>query len=227
MTTFRYSRYVALGLLATLPLAAFAQQPDADAARAAADAKMRDALRTSMLEARKTKAELTEALAALETKNVEVDALRKTAAADAKKNADAAQLAAKKLAELESRLTAKTREAEKLAAGLAEWRDTAGKAVELGNRTEAERVRLAALSDRLTVRLADREAKNVALITLSQEILKRFENYGLGRAIAGREAFTGLARVELQTLAQDYADKIADQKVIPGTPAPNETPAAQ
>ena len=68
----------------------------------------------------------------------------------------------------------------------------------------------------------DREAKNLALYNLGNEILTRYEKYGLGEALAAKEPFTGVTRVKLQELVQDYRDKISDQRVTPGEvpPAP-------
>ncbi len=64
-------------------------------------------------------------------------------------------------------------------------------------------------------KLADREAKNRELYKLASEILTRYEKFGLGDALAAREPFTGIARVKLENLVQDYSDKIADQRAKP------------
>lgn len=212
-------RLSALAGLALLPVAAFAQQP---AGPSPAEAKLREALRASTLEVRAARTETSEVRAELDTTKTDLVALKKKSEASAKKSATEAAEAAALIKSLEEKLNLKTKEGEKLAAALNEWRDNAVKAVELGRKTEAERARLEALANRLLVRVADREAKNIELVRLSREILKRYEDFGLGRAIAGREPFIGLARVDLQTLVQDYGDKIADGKVIPGTPAPGE-----
>jgi hypothetical protein len=50
---------------------------------------------------------------------------------------------------------------------------------------------------------------------IGSEILKRYEGFGLGTAIAAREPFVGSMRVKLQNLVQDYADKLAEQKIKP------------
>ena len=74
-------------------------------------------------------------------------------------------------------------------------------------------MKLAGESIVLKRKLEDRERKNAELFKLGNEILTRYEKFGLGDALAAREPFTGLARVKLENLVQDYQDKIADQKV--------------
>jgi chromosome segregation ATPase len=88
--------------------------------------------------------------------------------------------------------------------------------VQLANRTEAERARLAAQVLQLQQTVADRETKNLALDKLANEILTRYEKAGLGDALLDKEPFIGLSRVKLQNLVQDYTNKLRDQVVIPG-----------
>jgi hypothetical protein len=74
---------------------------------------------------------------------------------------------------------------------------------------------LASESIVLKRKLDDRDRKNFELFKLGNEILKRYEKFGLGDALAAREPFTGITRVKLQNLVQDYQDKLADQRVKP------------
>jgi chromosome segregation ATPase len=90
---------------------------------------------------------------------------------------------------------------------------TQGHAVEVAQKAEAERSKLAGQVIELQRKLADRESKNLALFKLANEILKRYERFGLGDALAAKEPFTGVARVKLETLVQDYQDKLVDQRV--------------
>jgi chromosome segregation ATPase len=88
-----------------------------------------------------------------------------------------------------------------------------GQAVGLLKKTEAERAKLSGQVIELQRKVADRETKNLAIYQLANEILKRYERFGLGDALAAKEPFTGLARVKLENYVQDYQDKIADQRV--------------
>lgn len=84
-------------------------------------------------------------------------------------------------------------------------------AVDVARKVEAERVKLAGQVIDLRRKIADRETKNLALYKLANEILTRYERFGLGDALAAKEPFTGISRVKLENLVQDYQDKIADQ----------------
>ena len=88
--------------------------------------------------------------------------------------------------------------------------------VQLANRTEAERAKLAAQVVQLRQTVADRETKNLALFQLANEILARYGKSGLGDALLAKEPFIGVSRVKLQNLVQDYEGKLRDQVVVPG-----------
>ena len=68
--------------------------------------------------------------------------------------------------------------------------------------------------------MADREAKNVALVKIAGEILARYENE-TGRRL---EPLLGLKRVDLENLVQSYANAIMDQKYS-ARPGAQPTPA--
>lgn len=195
----------------------------AESAPAAAnEARLRDALRSATLQLRDAQGKVSETQAALDEKTAEAAGLKKKSDALAKQGAADRDASAKKVAGLEDTVAKRDAELAKYKDLAAKWKEAAEKNAEIARTVDAERARLAALSDRLTVRVADREAQNVKLVTLANEILKRFEKFGMGEAIANREPFIGTKRVELQTLVQDYGDKIADRKVKPGAPAPGE-----
>jgi chromosome segregation ATPase len=87
---------------------------------------------------------------------------------------------------------------------------------QLENATEAQRAKLAACDVVLRRTVADRETKNLALYQLANEILTRYEKFGLGDALLAKEPFIGVSRVKLENLVQDYKDKLRDQVVVPG-----------
>ncbi len=64
-------------------------------------------------------------------------------------------------------------------------------------------------------KIADQQRKNEEMFKVGNEVLTRFEKFSLGTAIVAREPFVGLTRIKLQNLMQEYADKIADQKIRP------------
>ena len=131
-----------------------------------------------------------------------VDGLTKQAAAD-KEQLD---LLTKKTDAQEKELT-DTKEA------LAKWKVAFDQLTTDAKKSESERVRLAGENVLLQRKVEDRERKNLELWRLGNEILTRYEKFGLGDALAAREPFTGISRVKLENLVQDYKDKIDDQRV--------------
>ncbi|MEI6083056.1 MAG: phage major capsid protein [Verrucomicrobiota bacterium] len=103
---------------------------------------------------------------------------------------------------------------EKEIAQLKETVEVGKQAAELARNKEADRAKrveeVVAGMERLVV---DRQEKNLALYKIANEILQRYEKFGLGDAITAREPFTGITRVKLQNLVQDYQDKIASERV--------------
>lgn len=198
MSRFIFSGIALICLSLTTAPFALAQDARTQQAMRAMTARLRaaeterDTLQAAKIQSDQEKKALTEKL----------DALSKQATADSK------ELAASKarLAELETESAQMKESLQKLEA-------TQGQAVEIAKKTEAERAKLAGQVIELQRKVADRETKNLALYKLANEILTRYEHFGLGDALAAKEPFTGLARVKLENYVQDYQDKIADQRV--------------
>ena len=77
-------------------------------------------------------------------------------------------------------------------------------------------------------KVTEHEVKNAAMFKLGNEILTRYEKFGLGDALASREPFVGVTRVKFQNLIQDFGDKLADEKIKPDekpAPTPPTKPA--
>ena len=176
---------------------------------AAQDARVQQAMRnmTTRLRAAETERDNLQAAKAQsdqekKTLTERLDALAKQATADSKELA----VSKTKLAERET-------ENAQLQDSLQKLQLTQTHAVEIAQKAESERSKLAGQVIELQRKLADRESKNLALFKLANEILKRYERFGLGDALAAKEPFTGVARVKLENLVQDYQDKLADQRV--------------
>jgi len=202
---FRYS--VALLLGAVVAVNAAEVNP--------AEAKLREGLKNTMLQLRAVqteKATLEAAKAELEQKNQELatqlETMSKQLAAD-KEGAD------KRIAELTDRVVARGNEAVQLGQELDKWKASQKEAAALAAKKEGERAKLASEKIVLERKVTDQQSRNAAMFKVGNEILTRFEKFGLGTAIVAREPFVGLTRVKLQNLMQDYADKLADQKIKP------------
>jgi chromosome segregation ATPase len=173
------------------------------------DARLKETLRNLTLRLRSSETERNNLLSEKaqfdqEKKNLtaRADALTKQAAAD-KEQIDT----------LTSKAGNQEKELLETKESLGKWKTAYEQLVATARKSEAERVKLAGESIVLKRKLEDRERKNAELFKLGNEILTRYEKFGLGDALAAKEPFTGLARVKLENLVQDYQDKIADQKV--------------
>lgn len=178
-------------------------------------AKLRDQLKTTMLQLRTAQSET----ATMQAAKDEAEAANKDLKAkleQALKNSAEDKTKADKV---QADLSAKNEDAVKqigtLNESLKKWQEGYGKMEGTAKTKESERARLADEVIRLDRKVLDRETKNIELFKLGKEILTRYENYGLGRALLSKEPFTGLSKVKLQTLVQDYADKLQDSKIKP------------
>jgi chromosome segregation ATPase len=204
--------------LAVLPLAAAAEKADPTA-------QLREQLRNTMLQLRKSQTDAANAQALqavaenrakeLETKISDLDkrieSLAKQSNTDKAVAEESIATLNNKLAERESRIVQCTEALEK-------WKDGYQKAAAVAREKEEERAKLASEVIALKHTVADRETKNIALFNTASEILDRFENYALGKAISAREPFIGKTRVKVENLVQDYKDRIIDNRI--GSPAP-------
>jgi len=176
------------------------------------DARLKETLRTLTLRLRSAeterntllsdKAQLEQEKKALSGK---VDALNKQVAADKEKL---------------DQLDAKQKELDDTKESLGKWKAAYEQIQTAAQKSEAERAKLASESIILKRKVEDRERKNLELFKTANEILTRYEKFGLGEALSAKEPFTGIARVKLENQVQDYQDKIADERVKPENERP-------
>lgn len=202
---------LALILALSLPLHA---QEEADPA-AAVLKRMRDQLRTVMIQQQKTEADRA-ALAAekidLEEKNKALEAKFKQLAKEsntAKTDAD------DKIAKLTTKVADQEASIAKIQESLAAWKKGHAEVVETAKKIEAQRAEYAARVILLDRKVADHQRKNTELFKIGSEVLAKYEGFGLGTAITAREPFTRNTRVKLESLLQDFGDKLADNKIKP------------
>jgi chromosome segregation ATPase len=202
--------FLTLTFLALLPwssLAAGATNPDDD--------RLRAALRDATVQLRAAQSDLATARAAqaaAEEQNKQLaakcDELQKQATSDHATTQHT-------IADLNSQLKERTAEDQKLSADLKHATTEWGRAAEAANTAEAE-------GERLKVEVADQrkrilslQAKNVGLFVVANEILSRYGDFSFGNALKNKEPFVGSTRARLETLVQDYRDKILDQRDMP------------
>lgn len=179
------------------------------------DARLRTALRDLTLQLRTAQGDLATAQAgqaalAAEKKDLQdkYESMRKQSVADRTAGEKTAATQAAQLEAFKAQVTKLTGE---LDAAKAEG----AKSAQAAQATEAQRGKLAGEVADLKQRIADREAKNLALFLLGNEILNRYEDFSLGKALMAKEPFVGKTRTRLENLVQDYQDRLADQRVQP------------
>jgi chromosome segregation ATPase len=130
------------------------------------------------------------------------------------KVADANKVAAQTAAQAVDNLKARVSHQDTEIAQLTEDGQSCQQAAELARNKATEQIKLA---DEAVIELerlvTDRQAKNLALYKIANEILQRYQKFGLGDALTAREPFVGITRVKLQNLVQDYQDKIQNERV--------------
>ncbi len=222
-----------LCLLATQagPRALAQETAEAQLAQAKAnEQRVRDTLRTTTQQLGAVEAEKATLLAAQTERDQRIAALEAqlaSASAQAAQDREESRIAL-------TRLTAdgqrKDEEISRLQTTLQKWKAAHSEATTVLRRTEATRSRLSAANITLERTVAERERQNLALYATASEILQRYADFSLGRAIAAREPFTGLARARIEEQIQDYADKIQDSRIKPapsdGQPSSSRQPAA-
>jgi chromosome segregation ATPase len=93
------------------------------------------------------------------------------------------------------------------------WQSAYNQAAAVAKSRDEAAARFQALNAQLTERTALCEMKNGHLYDLGNEILDRFSNKGFLEGFSRMEPFTQLKRVQLETIVQDYQDKIHAQKL--------------
>ena len=211
----RFSFALILGLL---PCSLLAQQP----AAGAAEARLREQLRATLLQLRTAeteKANLQAAQAAMEAQNKSL-----TSELETKKKefdtltaeSEAAQVKARQeIGGLTGRLAESEADLTKHRAALEKWRLAHRQVTGVAQKKEEQRAAAALKIIELERQGAEDRRRNVELYTVGEEILNRYSKFGFGEALSAREPFTGLTRTKLETLVQGYQDRLLDNVIKP------------
>jgi chromosome segregation ATPase len=132
-----------------------------------------------------------------------------------------------KLAEAEAKLAhagesaAAKVQAQALAVQVAQYKTAAEQATGSAQQAQADR-------DKLQTQLADVQKKlgicgdkNVKLLKLGNEILDAYQQFDVGEAITANEPFISIHRVELENMAQDFDDRLHEDKFDPNAKQPS------
>lgn len=191
---------IAQGLAATLAASsACAQQPSETD-------RLRDALRSAIAQTRSLEdqrnaltARVTEAERKVQTLQTDLDAAK----AEAKK-ADQDQRQA--VTDFNARL-------EERNAALEKWKDAYGEAATVARAKDAERAKFEAESKDFQARNQNCTERNQRLAKVGRELLDRYRNVHFSDRLLAREPATGIMRVDVQNVLQDYGDRILDEEL--------------
>jgi chromosome segregation ATPase len=197
--------------LLALTFSAVAAPEEADSV----ETKLSESLKTVTLQLRTEQTERATLQAAQAVSEAKLKELSAKVASLTKQAASDQTASRKSIDELSERSASLDQQVAKLTETLDKWKAAYAKAVEVARALEADRAKLADENSVLKAQIRDHKASNLALFTLGNEILTRYEKYSLGEALAAREPFTGVKRARLETLVQDSRDKLADERIKP------------
>lgn len=98
---------------------------------------------------------------------------------------------------------------------LEKWKSAYGEAASVARTKDAERSKFEGEATALKASVKACEAKNVNLAKTANEIATKYEAMNPLEKVLDHDPVFGLKRVEHQNAAQDYRDKIIEQKVKP------------
>jgi hypothetical protein len=177
--------------------------------------RMREQLRTVMLQQQKTEADR----AALAAEKVTLEEKASSLDSNLKKLVKESNLQketdSKAIADLQDKAAQQAAEIVRLQESLAAWKKGHAQIVDAAKKIDAQRAEHAARAILAERKVAEANRKNLDLYNIGNEILAKYEGFGLGTAIAAREPFTKSMRVKLENYLQDFGDKLQDGKIQP------------
>ena len=196
----RYSR-LSLAIALTL-LSATAVRADAESDR------LRDALRNATAQSRALEDQRAALQAKLTAAEQERDRLKKQNDAFRAQVKEAEQAYRQAVKDFNERLAERDESLEK-------WKSAYGEAAGVARTKDAERAKFESEAASLKANNKACVAKNGQLIKVGNDIVRQYEEMNPMEKIWHHEPVFGVKRVEHQNAAQDYRDKILDQKVTP------------
>jgi len=211
-------------IVAALSLGVLASRAAVAADDTSVEAKLRQALRAATAQQRTLEDEnatlrakqgqsdrqLQEMKATLDDRTQALDKLRQADAA----NVASLETARAAAADLAGKIQASQQTLSQTETALAKWKDAYNQAADVARTRDADAKLLQTQLDQTTQRAGDCEAKNVKLVGIGNELLDLYQAKGPLTGLLEREPLTQIKRVELENLAQDYQDKLLDNKVL-------------
>lgn len=205
---------IILTLALTFAPSAFAQEASPE------EAKLREQLKATALLLRAAETEKANALAtfaAEQTKTAalqkEIDGLNAKLTTENKRASEDKLASEAAIAKLNDTLIGRENRLKEYSTALEKMKYAYNQVASTALKKEADRAALFNENLSLKNTIADRERKNLKLYTTSLEILERYENYALGKALSAREPFIQKTRVTVENQVQDYKGAIIDNRI--------------
>jgi chromosome segregation ATPase len=170
--------------------------------------RLREALRNATAQVRSLEDQRAGLQAKLTAAEQERDRLRKQNEVVRAQVKEAEQSYRQAVKEFNDRLTERDESLEK-------WKSAYAEAATVARSKDAERTKFEATATALKASNKACEVKNAQLVKVGQDIVKQYEAMSPLEKIWDHEPVFGLKRVDHQNAAQDFRDKILDQKVQP------------
>lgn len=179
---------------------AFAEDTEAD--------RLREALRSLTTQVRGLEDQRVALQSQIAAGNQERDRLKADVAA-AKARIKAVEKAHREaVAEFNQRLEERNQVLEK-------WKAAYEEAATVARAKDAERAKFEAEAANFKASTKTCAERNIKLVAVGRELVARLGDVHFTDALLAQEPITGLKRVQVQNLLQDYQDKILEQKVQP------------
>jgi hypothetical protein len=214
MRTPQHALIVATVLFASIASTAQAQHSDAET-------RLRDMLRQTTIELRDVQSQNAQLRSQVDELTAQREAA--TAAAPAASPAQSEELrrARNDAEQLRASVTELQRALDQRDQTLAQWKQAYEQAEQLARTRDADAKQLDEQQRSLNARVEVCERDNAELVGIAHEILDRYRHKGVWDAMRDAEPLTGIHRVRLEALAQEYHTKIVDRDVslTPAMPA--------
>ena len=207
-------KFLFLPIALALASTAFSQEAPTE------EAKLREQLKSIALQLRAAETEKANAVAtfaAEQTKTAalqkEIDGLNAKLTEETKRASEAKLSSEQAITKLNDTLIGRENRLKEYSAALEKMKYAYNQVATTA--LEKEEARAALSNENLSLKntIADRERKNLNLYKTSLEILERYENYALGKALSAREPFIQKTRVTVENQVQGYRNTVIDNRI--------------
>ena len=206
-------RLFILSLLLLLPTRLPAEEAEVET-------KLREALRSTMLQVRDAQAKTAEMEGAMVASQAETEKLKKELASARDELVEERNIAANQATELRAELGVRDDKILSLEAQGAKWQKDYAAVIQQARKMQAEAGQSKARNTVLERAVAEQQVKNVEMKQAADEILDRYSKHSVGATILAREPFISVNRAKLQTIMQDLETRVRAATIPVGANSP-------